>query len=885
MRRAPQLRTRVSHPGDARQKVSITTRPGGDVPYELSYLQDRYTSVGVANNKRGCVVKGIALFSSARKTLTVWLGFVGRMSRAAALVGCVGAVTVNAATINVNSLADDVFPDATGALFDISGNPIAPPVSPKCTLRMALAAANLDQAIGGGLPNGCAAGSGVDTIEIQLAGTIEVADRSMSAAPAADPATVTYLLIASRGVNINGPASGTVAISGASVPFNSTKRLMVMSDGDGTTDVPMSISRVTFEKGRVVGNSAGCLFSRESLTLTDVKFDRCESVGTSASTSGGFAGALGVFVDASVVGPVYVRPNVTLLRVTATGNRAIRGSKTSRAEAGFAAFGTNATNQAGVISITESSFSLNSAERYGALLVNNATSVTITDSGFYSNTATGSVAEAAGRFGGFALLNVTGNVSISGGGVVGNFAEQERAGFGIQTIGGSVTLADMLIAGNIAQTSRIGGFEVLTDTFDVNGNCTGAQRRPVTLTNLIVRGNLAQTQGGGFRIGCNGAVVASGLLIESNQVDGSDQAGVSSGQGAAFVFDNNSFSLTNSTIAGNRTYANRIDPANFGGFQNFLLLRNGAVNLSGVVVRSNWVARNEGGISISAGAAGRTAVVENSSFYDNRAQALTTLFMSGEGTFSVRNSTFAGNSSTTSAGGGTVGINANSTAGPLSLTLENVTIARNGPLDNAFGNGGFGSGTPQLSLTIKNSIMGGYQFGNGSSAFLNVGAGYTYSIQNSLFETSNGLPVGTCGVNGVLCNLDAKLESLTNNGPLAPSGDTQMTLALRPGSPALDSGAATTLTTDQRGAGFPRVVGAAVDMGAYESPALTAPLPCKLDMDGDNQVSATKEGLVLLRAMLGFSEANAVANSGITQPQWNAARVNLNANCGTNFTP
>jgi hypothetical protein len=74
-------------------------------------------------------------------------------------------------------------------------------------------------------------------------------------------------------------------------------------------------------------------------------------------------------------------------------------------------------------------------------------------------------------------------------------------------------------------------------------------------------------------------------------------------------------------------------------------------------------------------------------------------------------------------------------------------------------------------------------------------------------------------------------------------------------------------------------------MGAYESPVLAAALPCKLDMDGDNQVVATKEGLVLLRAMLGFSSANAVSGSGITQAQWDTTRNNLNANCGTNFTP
>ena len=77
----------------------------------------------------------------------------------------------------------------------------------------------------------------------------------------------------------------------------------------------------------------------------------------------------------------------------------------------------------------------------------------------------------------------------------------------------------------------------------------------------------------------------------------------------------------------------------------------------------------------------------------------------------------------------------------------------------------------------------------------------------------------------------------------------------------------------------------AVDIGAFESVALTTVLPCKLDMDSDNLITATKEGLILLRSMLGFSGASVVAGTGITQAQWDTARTNLNANCGTNFTP
>jgi len=60
---------------------------------------------------------------------------------------------------------------------------------------------------------------------------------------------------------------------------------------------------------------------------------------------------------------------------------------------------------------------------------------------------------------------------------------------------------------------------------------------------------------------------------------------------------------------------------------------------------------------------------------------------------------------------------------------------------------------------------------------------------------------------------------------------------------------------------------------------------CRLDMDGDNLLSASKEGLVLLRSMLGMSGAAVVNGTGITLAQWNATRTNLNTHCGANLVP
>jgi uncharacterized delta-60 repeat protein len=57
---------------------------------------------------------------------------------------------------------------------------------------------------------------------------------------------------------------------------------------------------------------------------------------------------------------------------------------------------------------------------------------------------------------------------------------------------------------------------------------------------------------------------------------------------------------------------------------------------------------------------------------------------------------------------------------------------------------------------------------------------------------------------------------------------------------------------------------------------------CSLDIDGDGIVNATTDGLVLLRAMLGFSGATALANAvapGATRPDWPRVREYLFDQC------
>jgi hypothetical protein len=76
-------------------------------------------------------------------------------------------------------------------------------------------------------------------------------------------------------------------------------------------------------------------------------------------------------------------------------------------------------------------------------------------------------------------------------------------------------------------------------------------------------------------------------------------------------------------------------------------------------------------------------------------------------------------------------------------------------------------------------------------------------------------------------------------GPLADNGGPTPTIALLPSSPAIGMGSlalasAYSLTTDQRGAGFPRSInGTTVDIGAYESSVFGNPTVYMVNLTSD----------------------------------------------------
>ncbi len=112
-------------------------------------------------------------------------------------------------------------------------------------------------------------------------------------------------------------------------------------------------------------------------------------------------------------------------------------------------------------------------------------------------------------------------------------------------------------------------------------------------------------------------------------------------------------------------------------------------------------------------------------------------------------------------------------------------------------------GVQSTSLTIVNSII----YGNGTD----VSGGTLTDQGHNIADPGNGF---TNGANSDIVGTNPLLGSLANNG-----GPTQ-TFALGAGSPAIDTGSNAAIPggiiTDQRGAGFTRVSGSFVDIGAFE---------------------------------------------------------------------
>lgn len=135
-------------------------------------------------------------------------------------------------------------------------------------------------------------------------------------------------------------------------------------------------------------------------------------------------------------------------------------------------------------------------------------------------------------------------------------------------------------------------------------------------------------------------------------------------------------------------------------------------------------------------------------------------------------------------------------------SIRNSTIAFNVETAN---NRGGGMRVAYASVDVESTIIAANTSAGGQAQ--NIGTGISGSVTgaNNLIGPSPSVSLPPDTIGG-----DPMLLALHDNG-----GPTR-THALRPGSPAVDAGNDGGDTADQRGAGFPRVVGSSADIGAFE---------------------------------------------------------------------
>ncbi len=262
------------------------------------------------------------------------------------------------------------------------------------------------------------------------------------------------------------------------------------------------------------------------------------------------------------------------------------------------------------------------------------------------------------------------------------------------------------------------------------------------------------------------------------------------------------------------------------------------LTLDSVEVTNSNGATGGGGGLVNAG----TAVVTNSTFFNNRANEGGAI-LSGV-SLTVVNSTFSANESEFS------GSAISNLSG--STTIVNSTIVGNRADSDGSGSGAFAVYTETTPYEMRNTIVAGNLAGLGSTASDVAGA---ITGSNNLIGDASSAGGFVHGVDGnIVGNAGSGTLALSSilNTTLANNGGSTRTHALATGSLAIDAGdnayattngqiGGTALITDQRGAGFDRIVNSLVDIGAFEAPVAVvtqADLFVTLEASGSGTVVA-----------------------------------------------
>ncbi len=388
----------------------------------------------------------------------------------------------------------------------------------------------------------------------------------------------------------------------------------------------------------------------------------------------------------------------------------------------------------------------------------------------------------------------------------------------------------------------------------------------VTISGLTIangNGTSATAPYSTYYNGLGGAFYTYGTL----NLTGVTITGNSTNEGAA-MYGGGTVNVTNCTISSNTAVAGTYGVV--GGGIDYNSGTGGALTVSGSTISNNTAAGSTGsglggGIALESG----SATVTSSTISNNIANGTyggegAGIYTSGGTTLIINTSTISGNSATGGAGQGG-GIQSDSTT----ATINTSTISGN----SASGSGG--GIINQSALTVINSTVSGNSAGYNGGGILNSGTSMSLSFVTVSGNQANTFGGGCCGFHGggimgggtgtiknsIVANSapmedcylvssgrltsdgynlsdDATCTSFNQTGDLtntaaglagaqANNGGTTLTLALLPGSPAIDAipvsptnfctnVAGTDVTVDQVGTTRPQ--GTGCDIGAAEYP-------------------------------------------------------------------
>ncbi len=434
-------------------------------------------------------------------------------------------------------------------------------------------------------------------------------------------------------------------------------------------------------------------------------------------------------------------------------------------------------------------------------------------------------------------------------GVGGNGAN--AYGGGIYVAGGSVTLTNDTLSSNNADGGQGGA-----------GGSTGS--------GLSSGGNGGAGSGGGLYVAAGTLTMTNDTLSSNNAVGGNsgyggNYAGLGGGNGGAGsgggldvaagrVYLTNDTLSSNNAVGGNGGYGRngsssssgvRSGPYGLGGAGSGggLYLAGGSVTLNNDTLRSNQAVGGNGG----PGGIGGYGSPRGDPAGNGGSGSGGGLYVAA-GTLTMTNDTLGSNH----AGGGNGGAGGNGpvdgygvghpagnggnggagSGGGLYLAAGTVSLNDDTLSSNnaGGGNGGKGGGgLPSGSIGSGGAVFGGgIDVVSSSNVLLhdtliaaNLAGGDPSDIQGSLNTASdyNLIGDGSGGLSTANHNLLGSSASPLNPllAPLGNYGGPTQTMALLPGSPALNAGDNTNAPAyDQRGPGFPRIVGGTIDIGAFE---------------------------------------------------------------------